>query len=145
MNLITFDLPKTSVLGVPHLFSKVDPQKKVLLEKRYKILKRRIIVKKVSIKFHMIVYSYKSFLVLVLSPYLGIVAVVLNLISKTERIKNTAFLISQISGMIIKHEVRLMDMEWIFVDLSLFGKMVPCYEGINYSLLHNVITIDPCS
>lgn len=155
MNLIIFDLTRTSVLGVPHLFSKVDPKKKELLEKRYKVLKRRIIagsmvtvagiegkeLVKDIIKSELISYGYKRVLILALGPYLGIGAVALNLISKTGRIKNTAFLISQISGMIIKHELRLMDMAWVLVDISLFGKMVPCCEDRNYSLLHN-ITID---
>jgi hypothetical protein len=152
MNLIIFDLTKTFILGVPHLFSKVDTQKKALLEKKYKILKRRIItgsmvtvagiegteLVKDVIKSQMILYGYKRFLLLALGPYLGIGAVALNLISQTGRIKNTAFLISQIGGMIIKNEVRLMDMGWVLVDISLFGKMVPCSEDLNYSLLHNV-------
>jgi hypothetical protein len=155
MNFIQFNLTKTSILGVPHLFSKVDPQKKQLLKKQYKVLKRRIItgsmvtaagiegtqLVKDVIMSNLILYGYKRVLILAAGPYLGIGAIALNLISKTGRIKNTAFLISQISGMIIKHEMRMADVAWTLVDISLFGKMVPCCEDINYSVLHNV-TID---
>jgi hypothetical protein len=93
------------------------------------------------IRSNLILYGYKRVLILAAGPYLGIGAIALNLISKTGRIKNTAFLISQISGMIIKHEMRMADVAWTLVDISLFGKMVPCCEDINYSVLHNV-TID---
>lgn len=155
MNLVIFNLTKSSVMGVPHLLSKLDPKKKELLEKQYKVIKRRIItgslitaagiegtqLVKDVIKAELILYGYKRFLVLALGPYFAIGAVALNLISKTGRIKNTAVLISQVSGMIIKSELRLVDMGWTLIDISLFGKMVPCCEDINYSLLHN-ITID---
>jgi hypothetical protein len=155
MNIILFDLTRISVLGVPHLLSKVDAQKKELLEKQYKLVKRRIITGSLvtaagiegtqlirdTIKSELILYGYKRFLILALGPYLGLGAVALNLISKTGKIKNTAVLISQISGMIIKSEIRLVDMGWTLVDIGLFGKIVPCCEDINYSVLHN-ITID---
>lgn len=157
MNIIIFDLTRTSILGVPHLFSNVDTQKKALLEKKYKILKRRIItgsmitvagiegteLVKDVLKSQMMLYGYNRLLLLALGPYLHIGAGALNLIFQTGRIKNTAFLISQIGGMIIKNEVRLIDMAWVLVDISLFGKMVPCSENLNYSLLHNVTSNHP--
>jgi len=152
MNLVFFDFTKSSVLGVPHLLSKVDPHKKALLEKQYKVLKRRIItgslmtaagiegtqLVKDTIKSELILYGYKRLLILALGPYLATGALALNLISKTGRIKNTAILISQISGIIIKSEMRLVDMGWVLVDISLFGKVVSCCDDINYSILHNV-------
>jgi hypothetical protein len=91
---------------------------------------------------NLILYGYKRLLLLATGPQLAAFAMTLNLVSKAGRIKNTAYLLSQISGLIIQNEIRLLDVTWTLIDLALFGKIVPYNDNINYSPLYNIIVDD---
>ena len=127
------------IFGIPHIFSKVDQDRKKIYKNRYRYAKRfgiktvftvsgglngielvrDIVVTKVKSR------GYKLFWLLVIGPLLQALSVPLY-VAKAQK---TAIVMAQIGAEILKGEMTITDTMWMPIDLIFFGEIVPGMEN----------------
>lgn len=142
------------VFAVPHVFSKLDPQAKLMVRKNYKLVKRGVItgtfvgvgaidgfqLAKDVVNTKVKAYGYKTFWTVIVGPAIQLCGLPVYIFTLGSRFSKYAIAIINFGQTILKGQMGFADMMWVPVDIALFGECVPYNENCTnatLTLLHN--------
>ena len=141
----------TTVSIFPHLFSRLDPEKKRIYRTKYKKMKKMgsasVLVGVGASEGTMLVkdllnsklkaYGYKSFFAVAMGPIVQGLALPFYVMTYGSKLRKFAVAISDIGAKISKGEMGIVNWAWVGADLIFFGEPVPITDDMNHLILQN--------
>jgi len=146
-----FYSPITTVSVLPHVFSRLEPENKAIIKKKYKALKKygsaSVMVgvgvteatqlTKDIVSSKLKAYGYKSLFAVTLGPVVQYVSVPFYVFTYGSKFRRFAMATTEIGAKITKGEMGIVNWAWIGADLLLFGEPVSITDDSDFLLIHN--------
>lgn len=142
-------VPTVSIL--PHLFSKLEPEDKLAVLRKYKKVKRYGSLSSITliaaneglelsrdvIKSKLKAHGYKSLFAISLGPLLQVISLPMYVVSYGLKVRKFAVASSELGAQILKGQLGIVNWAWIGADLLLFGEPVSITDNSTCSILQN--------
>ena len=137
--------------GIPHYLQKVEPERKLVLKRHYRCVKRWFTgcsiagvgaldgygLGKDMIRSELKSRSDKTIGLVILGPIIQGFSIPFYIITSTLKIQRYAVAIAEIGALVMRTQASVAGWSFLILDLSIFGEVVPMFEGNELMIYHN--------